>query len=326
MEQATLQLERKYLIVSACGNVLVAFVGLTVAAISSSQAILLDGLFNLSYFATGVFTIKVAALVAGGDDERFPHGYAFFEPLVNGMKGTMVLGVSVMAMVGAVQALLSGGREIGAGAAIAYGVFASIVCWYLAYISKRGAKLTRSPLVGADAENWIVNAAISSCVLIAFAGIAVMVALDLDTLARYVDPTVVLAVVIITIGVPVRMAWRALVALLNKAPSEEIVKQVTVVVDTCLQDLPVQERFVRVIQPGRQRMVLVHVVLPTDYQLEGIESLDAVRATTYEMLCKAHVATIVDILFTTDRQWGAPLSDGGSGGFLEPGSQPVKPE
>ena len=31
-------------------------------------------------------------------------------------------------------------------------------------------------------------------------------------------------------------------------------------------------------------------------------------------LLLAIVATIVDILFTTDRQWGAPLADGGSGG------------
>jgi predicted Co/Zn/Cd cation transporter (cation efflux family) len=67
-------------------------------------------------------------LVAGGDDERFPHGYAFFELLVNGIKGMLVLGMSVMALTGAVEALLTGGRPIAAGIAIAYGVFASITC------------------------------------------------------------------------------------------------------------------------------------------------------------------------------------------------------
>ena len=66
--------------------------------------------------------MKVASLVAGGDDERFPHGYAFFEPLVNGIKGTLLLGVSVMALLGAMQALLSGERTIAAGVAIAYGI------------------------------------------------------------------------------------------------------------------------------------------------------------------------------------------------------------
>ena len=299
---------------SALGNVLVGCVGITVAAFSSSQAILLDGLFNLTYFATGLFTVKVATLVAGGDDERFPHGYAFFEPLVNGIKGMLVLGVSVMALVGSVQALLAGGRTIAAGLAIAYGVFASTVCWVLALVMRRGSKKVESPLVNADAENWYVNAAISSCVLLAFAGIFVLRALEMDRFVPYVDPIVVLAVVSISISVPVRMAWKALMALLNKAPDSQIVEQVKKIVDVSLAELPVQERFIRVIQPGRQRWVLVHVVLPSDYEPGRLSPLDAIRSQTHEALRKAHVATFVDILFTADRQWGAPLSDGGFGG------------
>jgi predicted Co/Zn/Cd cation transporter (cation efflux family) len=272
---------------------------------------LLDGLFNLTYFATGLFTVKVASLVAGGDDERFPHGYAFFEPLVNGIKGMLVLGVSIMALVGSLQALLSGGRTIAAGMAIAYGVFATVVCWSLALVMKRGVKTTDSPLVEADAENWLVNAAISSCVLLAFAGIFLLKAMGLDRLAPYVDPIVVLTVVAISIAVPVRMAWNALMALMNRAPSHRIIEQVTEIVESSIADLPVQERFIRVIQPGRQRMVLVHLVLPADYALERLSNLDAIRMKTFLALREAHVATFVDILFTTDRQWGAPLSDGG---------------
>jgi len=92
--------EKRYLKISALGNVLVGCIGIVVAAVSSSQAIMLDGTFNLTYFATGLFTIKLTSMVAGGDDERFPHGYAFFKPLVNGIKGMLVLGVSVMALIG----------------------------------------------------------------------------------------------------------------------------------------------------------------------------------------------------------------------------------
>jgi predicted Co/Zn/Cd cation transporter (cation efflux family) len=93
-----------------------------------------------------------------------------------------------------------------------------------------------------------------------------------------------------------------------------VVQQVTDIVDASLADLPVHERFIRVIQPGRQRWVLVHVVLPTDYRTDGLGTLDALRTQTQQALCEAHVATFVDILFTADRQWGAPLSDGGAGG------------
>lgn len=309
-----LKAERQYLMIAAMGNVVVACVGITVAWLSESQAILLDGLFNLTYFATGLFTIKVATLVAGGDDQRFPHGYAFFEPLVNGIKGLLVLGMSLMAIVVALEALFGGGRPVSAGLAVGYGIFATVACWALALLTRRGAKQTASPLVEADAENWLVNAAISSCVLVAFAGIFLLRVLELNEFVPYVDPIVVLTLCLITIGVPVRMAWHALMALLNRAPTPEIVRQVTEIVDGCLADLPVKERFIRVIQPGRHRMVLVHVVLPADFAMGTLGEFDDLRSKTYEELSRCHVATLVDVLFTADRQWGAPLSDGGSGG------------
>ena len=169
-------------------------------------------------------------------------------------------------------------------------------------------------MVRADAEYWIVNAAVSASVLLAFAGIFVLQATGLDALTPYVDPIVVITIVMISISVPVRMAYRALMALLNRAPTNEVIKQVTDIVDQSLHTLPVQERFVRVTQPGRQRMVLVHVVLPADYQPVALSELDAIREQTTQALCVAHMVTLVDILFTGDRQWGAPLSAGGQGG------------
>ena len=73
--------EHRTLMISAGGNLLIGVVGIVFASFSKSQAILLDGLFNLTYFATGLFALKVSGLIQRGDDERFPMGYAFFEPL-----------------------------------------------------------------------------------------------------------------------------------------------------------------------------------------------------------------------------------------------------
>ncbi len=317
MKAAALEVERRFLVISAGCNLLLGCLGITFALVTASQAILLDGLFNCSYFATGLYTVRVASLVAGGDDERFPHGYAFFEALVNGVKGMLVLGVSVMAIVGAVQALVGGGRPIAAGTAVIYGVCALIICWAMFYFSRPVDKTAGSPLVHADMENWFINAAISSCVLLAFAGIFFFESLGLHAFVPYVDPTVVLAVVALSLGIPVRMAWNSLMQLLNRAPAGKVIDEVVGIVDMSLRDLPVKERFIRVVQPGRQRMVLVHVILPTDYQPVGLRSLDEVRAKTHAALVTAHVATILDMLFTTDRQWGAPLSDGGAGSLIQ---------
>jgi predicted Co/Zn/Cd cation transporter (cation efflux family) len=84
-----------------------------------------------------------------------------------------------------------------------------------------------------------------------------------EYIVPYIDPSLVLIVVLISISVPVRMAWRALMELLNRTPSPEIVQEVDEIVRNRLSRLPVQALFVWVIQPGRTRMVLIHVVLPS---------------------------------------------------------------
>ena len=300
--------ERNYLLYSAAGNLIIGIVGLTFSVISSSQAILLDGLFNLTYFASGLFTLKVARLVTKEDDERFPVGYVFFEPLINGIKGLLVLGVSIMALAGALQALFSGGRSISAGMAIVYGVFAVSACFLLAIITRIGANRTKSPLIDTDAENWIVNAAISSAVLIAFVGIFFIKGTRFDFLVPYVDPSLVLVVVLISISIPVRMAWQALMELLNRAPAQDVVRRVRQIVQNNVSSLPVEKLFVRVIQPGRTRMVLVHAVLPENFRISGLAELDEIRRKTNAGLINAHPATILDMVFTTDSRLAEPAS------------------
>jgi hypothetical protein len=43
----------------------------------------------------------------------------------------------------------------------------------------------------------------------------------------------------------------------------------------------------------------------------SLESLDALRERTLARLKEAHLATILDMVFTHDRRWGAPESPGG---------------
>lgn len=300
--------ERRYLIVSACGNLFMAVLGLGFAFLTDSQAILLDGLFDATYLIAGLFTLKVVALVHRVDDERFPYGYAHFEPLVNGVKGLLVLGISLEALGGAVASLLGGGHQIFAGAAIFYAILATAGSVALALVVRRAARRTASPLLKADGENWIVNAAVSACVIVAFAAILLVRGTRLGYLGPYIDSLVVVLVVLFTLSVPVRMAWQALMALLNRAPAAGTVSQVRAIIETSLAGLPVEELFVRVIQPGRTRMVLAHAVLPASHRVESLTSLDAVRADAEARLREAHLATILDLVFTADRRWGEPTA------------------
>ncbi len=298
--------ERTYLLIGTGGNAVLGVLGISFAYVSLSDAILLDGAFNLTYFVTGLFTLRIAQLLRRGDNQEFPFGYAFFEPLINGIKGVLVLGVTLMALVDATRSLATGGRFIEAGPAVVYGALATVACWILAFLTYRGAKKTGSPLIGADSENWIVNGAISSAVLAAFAGIFAIEDTDWAFLIPYVDPGLVMLVCLITIMVPIRMAWRALMELLNRAPEPKVTEQVTQIIRDCTADLPVEQLFVRMIQPGRTRLILAHVVLPADFPIKNLQLLDSYRRKTQAQLLDQHRDTWLDLLFTADASFGAP--------------------
>ncbi|MGW8228848.1 MAG: cation diffusion facilitator family transporter [Gammaproteobacteria bacterium] len=301
-------IENRYLRISAAGNLIMAMLGIGFAVVTDSQAILLDGLFDLTYLVAALFTFKVAQLVHREDDDRFPYGYAYFEPLVNGVKGLLVLGVSIMALADAIDALLSGGRAIAAGFAIVYAIAATLGCVGFALIVRRGAHRCVSPLLVADAKNWLVNAAISACVLVAFSSILLLRDSSYVHLVPYVDPVVVVSVIVISLSVPVRMAWQAMMELLNRAPPDAVTRQVRSILEESIALLPVEDLFVRVLNPGRTRMVLAHVVLPESFQVQSLKALDAIRKESQKRLREAHLATILDMVFTSDRIWGAPTA------------------
>ena len=71
--------------------------------------------------------------------------------------------------------------------------------------------------------------------------------------------------VLIPISVPARMAWQAVMELLNGAPPANVVARMREIVTKQVCELSVKDLFVRVIQPGRTRMVLAHLVLPVDF-------------------------------------------------------------
>ncbi|HBT05933.1 MAG TPA: cation transporter, partial [Alcanivorax sp.] len=153
--------ERGALILSVVMSLVVGAAAVTAASLTQSKAILLDGLFNLIYFLVALVTVRISVLAAQPDDRKFPFGYGYFESLVNAGKGLLILGVALFALVDAVLALLAGGREIVAGPAIGYAVFATLACSLTAWALHRSRRHVDSPLMRADFENWLVNALIS---------------------------------------------------------------------------------------------------------------------------------------------------------------------
>jgi len=297
--------ERAALLVSAAAALVIGTVGVAAAVATGSGAILLDGLFNLCFFATALVTLRVAALLARPDDERYPFGYLFFEPLINTVKGLLILGVSLFALVDAGIALFTGGRDVAFGPAALYAAFATVACLAVTLTLRRGG--TASPLVAADIDNWTVNTLISGGVLAGFLAAAALQRAGLDAAAAHVDPAMVALVVLVSIAVPVRMAGTGLMALLNRAPAAPVVAAMEAAIRGALGDLPLARLYVRAIQPGRTTYVVVHALLPPGATLD-LAAADRLRGAVIAALAARHAPVIADVVFTGVEAFAAPTT------------------
>ena len=171
------------------------------------------------------------------------------------VKGLLIVGVGLVALIDAAFSIYRGGNELAAGLAIVYAAFAVVVCGAALLFLRRARTRLASPLVDGDVENWTVNLAISLGMLAAFCLALFLQGRGMDAAARLVDPILVGLVVILTLGVPIRMAGRGLLALLNRAPDQAGRRLGRGVGSGALTGLSAPTLYVRVLQPGRTTYV-----------------------------------------------------------------------
>jgi len=237
-----------------------------------SEAILLDGIFNWISFVMALVSLRVAGLIERSGDEEFPFGYAAFEPALNTVKAFLVLGVSVFALIAAINTILDGGRAMPAGWGVLYAVIAMIGCLGIGIYQKRAATRIGSPLLAVDAKNWLVNGAISSAVGIAF-GIAIAITgTPFDAVVPYIDASLVVLLVILTAPIPGRMAIEGLGELLAfRPPTEDMESLERAISETVLPE--VEQFQIRANRLGRTMIVVVDAEVESTRTVEDLERI-----------------------------------------------------
>lgn len=295
---------------SAIVSLVMAILGISFWIMADSAAVLLDCLFNFSYMITGLLTLKVADLVKRPDNDDFPFGYEWFEPLINGLKGFLILGICLFALLDSLEALFEGGRQIDVGPAILYGAIATAICGGTAIFLRRSSAAASSPLVATDAASWTVNTVLATGVLLTFCSILFFEAIGASQVVPYVDPVLVIILVIASVAVPARIAWQSVLALINRAPALAERRTIEAAVRGALDDLPIRSVYVRSLRPGRTLNVSAYVVLSEDYPISRLGQLDDIRSQLADAIQHTHgsARVSVEVLFTADERWAAPAS------------------
>ncbi len=296
------QIEGRALRNSAFGYTFMAVLGAAFFFLTSSEAILLDGVYSFISLLMTFIARRVSVLVQRPYSERFHFGFAHFEPMLNVVRILLILAIAAFACVSALAALAAGGRPLNGNFAVIYGVLAAFGCLSMAWLQKRAARRTHSPLLQVDARNWLIDGFLSSGVAVTFVGAFLLRNTAYSHWVPYIDPALVLVMLSFMLPVPLKTLGENLSQVLWAAPDEKIQQQIRQRVETVL--LPDDERRIAILMlpVGRVLYVQVHILLPELTELGTAGHSDAVKNKLTQALADIHPGITVDVIYTADEQ------------------------
>lgn len=301
--------EKRGLWISIFGALFMAALGIGFAILTSSDAVLLDGLFSLVGCAVGVVALRVATLVMQPDDDAFHFGYAAYEPMLNLTKGLLMAFVTLFALVSAIMVVVEGGREVQAGWASIYAVIAAVGCFAIASSQWVLASKTSSPLLEVDAKNWLVDGVLSLAVAVAFIIAFCLAGTQYAHFLPYADPVVVIVLVLASLPIPAKIVRDNWNQLLGRAPDVTLQERARNAVASAFHDATEVQSNIRIQQIGRFTYVQLYVVCDDEHDW-GLGEFDARRTAVAESLASEFEHLAFDVVFTRDPRWIA-VSVGG---------------
>jgi len=303
--------EQGVLRVSIIATAVVAALGITFGLLSGSYAIVFDGIYSLADGATSMVALLVANLIASYNAsdasnrrlvEKFTMGFWHLEPMVLGATGLLLSGAAVYAFINAIGSFLSGGRPLQFGQAIVYAVVTVLISIAMALYGRRANRRLRSDFIAMDVKGWLMSAAITAALLVAFiVGLAIQ-GTSLEWMSPYVDPAVLALVCLVIFPIPLVAVRHALEEILLVTPVA--LKQR---VDEVARQVVARHGFLShrayVAKVGRGRQIELYFIAPAGWPARTLEEWDALRDEIGEAIGDDSPDRWLTIAFTTDREW-----------------------
>jgi predicted Co/Zn/Cd cation transporter (cation efflux family) len=122
-------------------------------------------------------------------------------------------------------------------------------------------------------------------------------------LLPYIDPAVVIALVVLSAPLPigiVRANWNQL---LGRTPGPDIQQEARSRVNESLKGVPDVTPHLRLLQTGRTYYVQIYLQIGPRSGLDSLKDLDRLRDRVYRSVLKDAPEVGLDVIFTRDPKW-----------------------
>jgi predicted Co/Zn/Cd cation transporter (cation efflux family) len=294
--------EQRVLRRSIAATILIGAFGVVFGILSGSLSIAFDGMFSVVDASMTALALLVARLIAGRPSRRFQMGFWHIEPMVLAFNGGLLTLLSVYAFVNAVEALLSGGRELVFDWAIGYAVIVVAICAAMFVYGRRCNREIGSEFLALDVKGWAMSGLITAALLAAFAIAAFLQGGPLAAWTPYVDPAVLAVLTLVLIPVPLRTVLSAMKDIALVAPPE-LDRRVAEVARGIVARHGFLDARTYVAKSGRSEVIEMHFILPPDHPAQSIRDYDAIRTEIGAAVGGRPDDRWLTIAFTADPRW-----------------------
>lgn len=296
-------LESKGLRVSVYGNLLMIILGISFAVTTGSHAILLDGIYSVIAFVMALFAQRIAILVDRPPSDRFPFGYAHFEPIFNTLRSLLIIVISIFAFWSAIEDVIAGGHMIDTRQAFLYGVICTLICLGISFYERKLCRRIVSPLLVVDSRSWMIDGLLSVTATVAFLSAMILQNTGWQEGVLYIDPFLVILLVLIMIPIPIKMLKGSVREVLQANSADGVEQTLRENVERVVEPLNLQTVDIRMLKTGRYFYVMIYLVLKTEASGMTVFELDQIREKIISALPPCGERLIIDVVFTTQDKW-----------------------
>ena len=302
-EQAS-RIEQRTLVLSIYGVLVVAAGSIAYGLFLESDVVILNGIFSLLSLIGAGLSLLAAKLVVQPENRRFPFGYSHVEPLVLSVNSFMVLLICVYALINGIERIRAGGNAVDAEGVIWFSLVSGAVSLAMYTYERRVARRVDSPLIEADAREWLIDFGFSMVTLLGFAVLLFLEEPARGAWARYADPVMVSSMALLATPMPLGVLRRSLREVLLMTDAEDAVtRRLEAVMEKVRAEHDIIRYVHHVVKTGRTRFIEVDIVVGPNFTLQTVAEQDRLRERIWRSLDMPLDKAWLSICLTGDPRW-----------------------
>lgn len=256
--------EKSALRISLTGNLIFVILELAVAIYTSSQAVLLDSVYDGVELLMIFVSIILVPLLYKPSNENHPFGYLQVETLFVVVKGIIMTAVTAGLIINNIQIIIHGGRHVSFSVIAWFELAAAILSViFIAILSYMNRHLS-SPVVTMEIQEWKIDTAASLGMTVAFFLPMFLHADWFRPLVPYLDQCIAIILSICMLPTPIHAVVTGLRDLFLLPPEEETVQNIKDIITPILDAYGYDKLYFDIVRTGRKLWISVYITFDRD--------------------------------------------------------------